>query len=104
VYIKPSLINDEGHPQMNPAASRNDEQKRAAELTSAQAFFYLVRLGGRYERAIQAQPRDYTTGQAIEKHLEFLQEQHTELNCGIPFRRGQNCIRRLRGLEEVAAW
>lgn len=89
---------------MNPADARSEEMKRAAELTSAQAFFYLVRLGGRYERAILAQPRDYTTGQTTEQLLEFLQEKHTELNCGIPFRRGQNFIRRLRGLEEVAAW
>jgi hypothetical protein len=89
---------------MNSAAAHSKEQKRAAELTSAQAFFYLVRLGGRYERAILASPRDYATGQTIEQLLAFLQEKHTELNCGIPFRRGQNFIRRRRGLEEVAAW
>lgn len=91
---------------MNPAraTTHSDERERAARLTSEQAFFYLVRLGGKYERAVLRQPRDYSTGQAIEQLLEFLQEQHTELNCGIPFRRGQNYIRRLRGLEEVAAW
>lgn len=94
-----------GCPQMqNPTNTDNTEQERAARLTRAQAFFYLVRLGSRYERAALSQPRDYSTGQAVEQLLEFLQAKHTELNCGIPFRRGQNFIRRLRGLEEVTGW
>lgn len=85
-------------------AEQTSEQQRADELTREQLYAYLVRLGGRYERATLAQPRDYSTMQTAEQLLVSLQAKHDEVNCGISFRRGQNFIRRLRGLEEVAAW
>lgn len=89
---------------MNPTGAHRDEQQRAGALTSEQAFLYLVRLGGRYERARLAEPRDYPAAIAAERLLNFMQQAHDEVNCGIPFRRGQNFIRRLRGLEEVSAY
>lgn len=89
---------------MSFAAADNKEQQRADALAREQLYAYLVRLGGRYERARLSEPRDFAAMQSAEQLLEFLQEKHDEVNCGISFRRGQNFIRRLRKLEEVAAW
>lgn len=90
---------------MNPAADQQqDEQQRAARLRREQLPAYLVRLGGRYERASLARPRDFDTMQTAERVLELLHTQHDETDCGLFFRRGQNVVRRLRQLQEVAAW
>ena len=90
---------------MNPQDQpQHDEQRRAASLTREQLPAYLVRLGGRYERAALAQPRDYDTMTTAERVLAQLHERHAETDCGLLFRRGQNAVRRLRQLEQVAAW
>jgi hypothetical protein len=85
-------------------ARQDDEQRRATALTREQLPAYLVRLGARYERAALARPRDYDTMTAAEALLARLHKQHEETDCGLLFRRGQNVIRKARGLETVAAW
>lgn len=65
---------------------------------------YLLRLGGKYQRAALSEPRDFDTLQAIEKALEHLCSKHEDRDCGLMFRRGQNVVRRARGLETGAAW
>lgn len=75
-----------------------------AELTDTQLTAHLVRLGGQYERARLAVPPDYEAAQDAEFVFERFQTEFPSTNCGIWFRRGQNVIRRLRGLDEVVAW
>ena len=63
----------------------------------------LVRLGGRYERALQA--RDYKTAADIECQLGAIYDDPTvEFNPGQWFIHGRNLIRTWRKMDEVHPW
>ncbi len=62
----------------------------------------LVRLGGRYERAIQA--RDFDTAIAAEREICELAPLDENIVPQFAVVRGRNFVRRLRGQEEVSCW
>lgn len=85
-------------------ATQTQREQAFERVTRETLHLALVRLGGRYERAALREPRDYDAMTGAERGLLALQERFEEANCGQMFRRGQNVVRRARGLEEVAAW
>ncbi|HEY0174247.1 MAG TPA: hypothetical protein VGB98_24740 [Pyrinomonadaceae bacterium] len=85
-------------------AETMDDHRRAERVTVEQLPAVLMWLGHRYERAALAEPRAYRTMDRASAVLDSLQRRFEEADCGMFFRRGQNAVRRLRGLEGVAAW
>jgi hypothetical protein len=76
----------------------------ADDLQQEYLHLYLFRLGVKYERATLRARRDFNTMDSIDAAMTMLQGKYDEVNCGMYFRRGQNALRRVRNLEEVAAW
>lgn len=62
----------------------------------------LTRLGGQYERAIQA--RDFDAAIRIEREIEIVAAQDENVATTIAVVRGRNFIRKLRGQESLGMW